>query len=303
MESENTNQKEMTLIDIFYKDTDRLNSLISQFDKGTLQTLTTKDEDKQGSSYSSEAKLNAAVASGSFSLNGYGSNTRSIEQSRVLADYNIIAFLTNLGIVPTTKIISECIGRLVILKGVITLQNYPSIKDSIPLIDLFCDGMIAQDPEIITLKATINSLRNSNTKASIKREQLRQLESSLNQKLEPIRNLKTGLNILPNIIPFLPNGVGIDIKLEDESHWSGVLKTDYLTDDERILFANYQANLPGTWNILAIADSGTNTPTPAQPVSPIDSLSLMSQMLKSMLNPIPVKGTLKPILIYRELEA
>ena len=51
MEHENENQTETALIDIFYKDTEPLNSIISQINKGTLQSLTTKSEDLQGSTF------------------------------------------------------------------------------------------------------------------------------------------------------------------------------------------------------------------------------------------------------------
>lgn len=51
MDYTETNQTETSqqLIDIFYKDTYRIDSLISQINNGALQTVTTKTDKTQGS--------------------------------------------------------------------------------------------------------------------------------------------------------------------------------------------------------------------------------------------------------------
>ena len=59
-----TDTPEEPLIDIFYKDTYRLNSLVSQINQGALQSVTTTLDDSQGSIHSTKANVGIPKALG-----------------------------------------------------------------------------------------------------------------------------------------------------------------------------------------------------------------------------------------------
>ena len=77
MDNTNKNQKETSrhLIDIFYKDDYRLNSLISQINNGALQSVVTKTDKTQGSVSDFTGSLGVMQF---ISASGKGSTSESI---------------------------------------------------------------------------------------------------------------------------------------------------------------------------------------------------------------------------------
>ena len=96
MEHENKNQTETALIDIFYKDTERLNSIISQRNKGTLQSLTTKSEDLQGSTFYSGGKVGIPGSGLECNQQSKEENKKIIEENRLIQDFSVIDLLQTL---------------------------------------------------------------------------------------------------------------------------------------------------------------------------------------------------------------
>ena len=97
-----------------------------------------------------------------------------------------------------------------------------------------------------------------------------------------------------------PTGIGFELKMSDGAIFTGNLKSEYLVDTAEIVFNNYGDILPDVWNILGIVDYKTTSPLGASGTF-ISSMRYASNQLKAVLSGSDSKGTIIPILIYREL--
>lgn len=126
---------EQALIDIFYLDSYRLNSLISQLNNGALQAVTTTTENSQGSILSTKGSIGFQ----GFVNLGSNDNTsegikRSIQMTKTPLHDEVIVFLNRLGLSPTSNFSQNVFSSLQVKEGVISLKNYKMFAEVIPII-------------------------------------------------------------------------------------------------------------------------------------------------------------------------
>ena len=302
MEYENENQAETALIDIFYKDTERLNSIISQINKGTLQSLTTKSEDLQGSNFYSGGKVGIPGSGLECNQQTKEENKRIIEENRLIQDFSIIDLLQTLNLEVIDSITNDMLADLVILEGSLKLQNYKAISNAMPLLtpyyQLFENG---EDLRLNNMNIELTTLKKTNPKTQEIKNKIKNLESQIRTYKHNYDAGKKIISFMPNILPFLPKGLGFEITLKNNLTFNGVLKDKYLIDSEEIILTTYNTNLPGQWKIFGIIDSIDERTESEDLSNPINAINNITTFFKKMLSPNPIKGVIKPILIFRDL--
>lgn len=290
------------LIDIFYKDTYRLDSIISQINNGALQSVTTKTDKTQ----SSVSDLGGSVGLTQL-LSASGKNTSSesvgkhIEETRKIGDDLLIQLIRQLNITPQSNNFTKVFSYLNIISGTINLKNFKLIAQMIPLLK---DGMDIFDHNIAkknTLEYMINFIKTKSSKTSDDKKKLKELENALYAtELEAMPN-KAIFNNLHAILPFLPTGIGFEVSTDDGTLFTGTLKSKYLIDSEETISLNYGARLPGKWNILGIIDYKENSDAEPNENDIIAMLhKSMNQIAGALINSTS-KATIIPIMIYRNL--
>jgi hypothetical protein len=302
MEHENKNQTETALIDIFYKDTERLNSIISQINKGTLQSLTTKSEDLQGSTFYSGGKVGIPGSGLECNQQSKEENKKIIEENRLIQDFSVIDLLQTLDLEVIDSVTNDMLADLVILEGSLKLQNYKAISNAMPLLtpyyQLFESG---EDLRLNNMNIELTTLKKTNPKTTEIRNKIKSLESEISTYKHNYDVGKKIISFMPNILPFLPKGLGFEITLKNNLTFNGVLKDKYLIDSEEIILTTYNTNLPGYWKILGIIDSIDDATESKDLSNPINAINNITTFFKKMLSPNPIKGIIKPILIFRDL--
>lgn len=302
IEENQTPQEEQALIDIFYKDTYRLESIISQIDNGALQTVVTTMDSKQGSSSHIAGSIGVPSVLGSNAKNVTSeSEEQHIQKTKKSLDDAIIDLLSKLGIAPQRNNFSKTCANLNIVTGNIALNNYNVISKIIPILQ---NGNILFDSEIsekTIIKKHIDLLKGLTSKTKAVKDKIAALEVEYyNQQMKVMKNEMIYDN-LQAVVPFLPKGLGFTIKANDGTVFGGSLKTDYLIDSEEDILMNYGSILPGEWNILGIIDFNDKANDTT------DSSDLMNSLASSMnfslekLFPQNKNATIIPLLIYREL--
>lgn len=246
IEENQTPQEEQALIDIFYKDTYRLESIISQIDNGALQTVVTTMDSKQGSSSHIAGSIGVPSVLGSNAKNVTSeSEEQHIQKTKKSLDDAIIDLLSKLGIAPQRNNFSKTCANLNIVTGNISLNNYNLIAKIIPILQ---NGNILFDNEIsekVMLKKQIDLLKSFTSKKKEIKEKIAMLEDIYyTQQMKVIKDEMIYDN-LQAIVPFLPKGLGFTIKTSDGTILGGSLKTDYLIDSEEDILMNYGSTLPG----------------------------------------------------------
>lgn len=95
------NENEIKPIDIFYKDTYRIESLISQINNGALQSSVITANDKQGSSFVKEGSINALDSlKGNLKKDNSKSHERILQKNIKNIDDVVIKLLQMLGLTP-----------------------------------------------------------------------------------------------------------------------------------------------------------------------------------------------------------
>lgn len=302
MEHENKNQTETALIDIFYKDTERLNSIISQINKGTLQSLTTKSEDLQGSTFYSGGKVGIPGSGLECNQQSKEENKKIIEENRLIQDFSVIDLLQTLDLEVIDSVTNDMLADLVILEASLKLQNYKAISNAMPLLtpyyQLFESG---EDLRLNNMNIELTTLKKTNPKTTEIRNKIKSLESEISTYKHNYDVGKKIISFMPNILPFLPKGLGFEITLKNNLTFNGVLKDKYLIDSEEIILTTYNTNLPGYWKILGIIDSIDDATESKDLSNPINAINNITTFFKKMLSPNPIKGIIKPILIFRDL--
>ena len=300
-EENQTPETGQALIDIFYKDTYRLESLISQIDNGALQTVTTIMDSKQGSVSSYNGSIGApAIIGASAKHDTSESIEEHIQKTKKSFDDTIIDLLSKLGISPQTKDFSKTFSTLNIITGRITLRNYNTFSQIIPLLK---NGNALFDKDISTktiIKRHIDILKNKSSKSKEDKLQIAALEKQYCElQIKVLQNelLYENLQIL---LPFLPSGLGFTITTDDGTSFSGSIKNDYLIDSEEDIFMNQGSNLPDKWNMLGIVDSKEAIPASSTNDAMANLTAAMTDSLKSFF-PTDADATIIPLLIYREL--
>ena len=295
------NDPEESLIDIFYKDTYRLNSLVSQINQGALQSVTTTLDDSQGSIHSTKANVGIPKALGIGSDNAQSQSLKqSIQKTKSSYDDVILELLAQLELAPQGNVSKGAIAKLSILQGTISLKNYKMISSIIPMLDDYGNLMddTAQKKQAIQFQITY--LKEPGHKTKETREMLQRLEKQLlDLKLSSIP-AETTLKQMKFIMPFLPQGVGLELKMENGDIVNGNLKSEYLIDTEESIFLNYNECLPGVWNVLGIVDESSHQ----NQVNQGNPLSILSKAMFDMSQLFLTdesKATIIPLLIYREL--
>lgn len=302
MELENENQAETALIDIFYKDTERLNSIISQINKGTLQSLTTKSEDLQGSNFYSGGKVGILGSGLECNQQTKEENKRVIEENRLIQDFSIIDLLQTLDLEVIDSITNDMLADLVILEGSLKLQNYKAISNAVPLLTPFYETFgNADNLRLQEMNIELACLKKQNPKTPEIKEKIKQLDANIKSLNNNIVSLKNIFSFMPNILPFLPKGLGFEITLKNNMTFNGVLKNRYLIDSEEIILTTYNTQLPGKWKILGIIDSIEESIESGNTANPINAVNSITSFFKQILSPTPIKGVIKPILIFRNL--
>jgi len=301
-EENQTNESGQALIDIFYKDTYRLNSLISQINNGALQSVITTTDNTQGSVSALKSSLGIPkLASIGTDENTSEVTKQSIQETRNPYDEAILNLLNQLNIHPQNDSLSKIFSQLTIIHGKISLKNYKLFSEIIPLLS---DGMNMFDEAIQKknlLELQVSLLRNKKNTNKEEKALLYDLENQLiNQKIAvaPTEMAFKNLHIL---LPFLPKGIGLEIILQDKTSVTGNLKSEYLVDTEEHIFLNYGENLPDEWNVLGIIDKNNDTNSQSDANNPLSGLSETMSVISTMFFHSSNQFTIIPLLIYREL--
>ena len=292
---------EQALIDIFYLDSYRLNSLISQLNNGALQAVTTTTENSQGSILSTKGSIGfqGFVNLGSDDNTSEGIK-RSIQMTKTPLHDEVIVFLNRLGLSPTSNFSQNVFSSLQVKEGVISLKNYKMFAEVIPTIGDMASLFDKDVKEKQTIEREISLLKSKSDKSKEEKERLKELRDHLPKLQSKIDEMDVVYKNIHSLIPFLPKGIGLEIRLDDDSLLTGNLKSEYLIDMEESIFLNYGEYLPDRWKILGVVDH-KNDITPIESDNILGHLSTMMKGLTTMLSPSESAGTIIPILIYRQL--
>mgnify|MGYP000852171009 FL=1 len=299
---ENDLENEQALIDIFYKDAYRLNSLLSQINNGNLRNIMTTKENLHSSASTTKGELGIPKAANiGNTRNTSESEKRSIKETKTPLDDTIVQLLQQLNLPTETISPQKVFSSLRVIQGEISLKNYKLFSELIPNIGDFAILFDETIQKKQTLENRIEALRKMSSKDRNNRNLLQQLEKellSLKLTTNDDTSMYKNLNIL---LPFLPKGVGFEVRLSDGSIFTGNLKSEYLIDPEESIFLNYGEHLPDQWNVLGIMDFAENTETETSTGDPITILSVcMKQISHTFLN-CASQATIIPLLIYRNL--
>lgn len=292
--------KEITLIDIFYCDDDRLNSLTSQVFHGSIQEVLETIENSKTEKVTNRANVGFTRALGfSFVAEDIENSNRAMQHKKVPYDELALRLLKKLEISPKVFSLDEFFSRLDILQGEVSLINYKKFSEMIPLAQKVPSILDPKLKELEDCRSTLKYLQSKGDKSKCKNEvnKLKEKIADLEFETRTVKATIEGLDIVRII---MPQGFGFELKMNDGDVFTGFLKSDYLTDSEEIIFNNYGENLPDKWNILGIVDYKTQK-YKANSLSPLSNLLKVSDEIKSSLVNQKTKGTIIPILIYREL--
>jgi hypothetical protein len=305
MDYTETNQTETSqqLIDIFYKDTYRIDSLISQINNGALQTVTTKTDKTQGStSFNTGSVGIIGTFSASINRNTSEGTGKHIEETRKIGDDLLLKLLDQLDILPQAEGCLEKFSNLNIIRGSISLRNYKFFSQMIPLLK---DGAQVFDPTLKEKTEVENAIKFIKNKKP-KTQDDNNLLKSLNSRLQDIKKQSDSTrHIFENlhlILPFLPTGIGFEVTTDDGTVFTGSLKSEYLIDSEESISLNYGSHLPDRWNVLGIIDFKNPQETIPASNDVLAGLFTAMKEMSKMLIGSNSNATIIPILIYRNLD-
>lgn len=272
---------EQALIDVFYLDSYRLNSLISQMNSGALQAVTTTTENSQGSISSTKGSIGfqGFVNLGSDDNTSEGIK-RSIQMTKTPLHDEVIEFLNQLGLSPTSDFSQKVFSSLQVKEGVISLKNYKMFAEVIPVIGDIASLFDEDVKEKQAIEREISLLK----KSKEEKERLKELRSHLPKLQSQIDEMDIVYKNIHSLLPFLPKGIGLEIQLDDGSLLTGNLKSEYLIDMEESIFLNYGEYLPDRWQVLGVVDDRSDI-APIESVNILGHLSTMMKGLTAMLSP------------------
>lgn len=306
MDNTEQNQTEYTreeaLIDVFYKDTYRLNSLISQINNGALQSVKTTMDSVQGSISSTKGSIGVK---GLFSLgtndNTSNSTKRSIEETKMPLDNSVLTLLSQLCLSPISELSKEIFSNLQVVQGTISLQNYKILSEIIPIIGnlaVLFDENIKKKHE---LEQLIAILKAKSSKTADEKKRIKELEDDLLKQKFLASQSNALYNNIHVFLPFLPKGIGFEVHLDDSSVLAGTLKSEYLIDSEESISLNFGDSLPDRWNVLGIIDYRKVDFSSNGNSNSLAALSTIMKGAADMIFQSKSKATIIPLLIYREL--
>ena len=254
---------ETALIDIFYRDDARLNSLVSQISHGVEQEVTETLENENNIQVTRRANIGFSRALGTSFLSDDAEKVKTALQTKKVT-YDEIAqrLLAALNIEPKLHSAETVFSQLDIFRGRITIINYKILFDIIPL--------------------------------------YRKYASLISHGLQGIESITHYMDTFDALKEISPTGIGFELRMSDGSVFTGNLKAEYLVDTAEIVFSNYGDILPDVWNVLGIVDYKNARPL-GTPTNPVSAMLYASNQLKAVLSGNESKGTIIPILIYREL--
>lgn len=192
-------------------------------------------------------------------------------------------------------------ANLNVINGKISLKNYNTISQIIPLIK---NGNALFDSDISAktiTKMQLDILKNKSSKNKKDKDLINELEQQYCEQQFKVVQSELLYDNLQILLPFLPKGLGFTLTTNDGTTFSGSIKPEYLIDSEEDIFMNYGSNLPDKWNILGIVDSKEQSTSDTTANDALTNLvNAMSGSLKSFF-PSNADATIIPLLIYREL--
>lgn len=293
--------EERALIDVFYKDTYRLDSLISQINNGALQTIITTMDNSQGSISSTKGTIGVqGLISIGADDNTSKSTKSSIQETTPPFDDSIIQILGQLGLSPQLSLPQRIFSSLQIVQGAVSLKNYKMFSEIIPVISSLAPFFDEKMKKRHQLEQYISMLKNKSSKSSEEKKQLKQWEEELFKQKVLTASEDEIFKNLHMVLPFLPKGIGFEVRLDDDSVLTGNLKSEYLIDTEESIFLNFGEALPDRWNVLGIVDYKSDN-LANENSNPLAALSTIMKGICSMFFQSESKATVIPLLIYREL--
>ncbi len=293
-----------SLIDIFYKDNERIYSLISQINRGAWQERIITQEKKQKSDVTHKANIGATRALGSeFSETEGEDITRNIQTKTEPFDDIVLNLLKTLNISPKITPPSKVFSHIDILKGSIRLQNFKMISNILPILKQSPKIFLEELQKLDMLLLQIQEIRQKKKRTPEENQRLSALENERNRLQKIGKEKQNILETISSMSKIFPTGIGFELFMDDEFVFSGQLKPNNLIDSEEIVFANYGGTLPAEWNILGIIDYIENdTILEEDNANPIKAVSQISEAIKGTFSNNNITGIIIPILIYRELE-
>ena len=300
---ENSTPEEIIpLIDIFYKDTDRIYSLMSQSGRGAWQEQIITQGKTQKADVLSKSNLGFTRAFGSeFSSDESEEINRSIQTKKLPFDDIVLGLLEELGIEPRIVPPGDVSSRIDVLHGTMRLQNYKMMSSIFPLLKQYPRLFIEEYQAMEQGELQIQALRAKKRKTPEEIDSLRELEKIKKHLQKSGAEKQAALEAFSSLYNLFPSGIGFELSMEDGAVFSGQLKPDNLTDSEEIIFTNYGELLPGEWNVLGIIDYQKDDDFQNDDDDPMKMMAQFSGVIKKLLSKRNITGTIIPILIYREL--
>lgn len=298
-----TDAEASTLIDIFYKDTGRIYSLISQINRGAWQERIVTQEKKQRSDTLHKGNIGFTRALGSEFSTAEGEDiTRNIQTKKAPFDEIVLNLLEALGITPKIVLPNKVFSHIDILSGSITLQNYKMISNLFPILKQNPKMFIKELQALDILLPRIQELKQKKRKTPEENRLLSSLDAQKNMLQKLSKEQQDIIETISSMYNFFPSGIGFELSMDNGAILSGQLKPDNLIDSEEIVFTNFGESLPAKWNILGVIDYvKSDSEFEEDNTSPIKALSQISGTIRGMLSKKDIAGTIIPILIYREL--
>lgn len=273
--------QEAGLIDIFYKDTTRLDSFIAQLQKGALRQVKLKSNDTQGSSNSQATTVGIpGAAAGNFSRITTETAGRDIEETKDPHDSLVLDLLENLGLPVSEEVSDPSTAKLMLLYGDMELRNFGIINQAIPIFKTLPQFI---SPELYN--------GDDSTLSRSEREIMKKKRAEA----------KDNFDHISSFVKLLPTGLEIYLTLKNGQFLNGMLRPEFMVDPHDMVFRMFGSALPGKWYILAIVDTDHRQPSAQrsnqQLLDGVDSMATMVRLLLSAADSI----TMTPVLIFRQL--
>ena len=223
----------------------------------------------------------------------------ALQTKKVTYDEIAQRLLAELNIEPKLHSTETVFSQLDIFRGRITIINYKVLFNIVPVYQQYASLIFPEAKEKECLQEELEQLK-SKHKTRESQNAIKYLSKKIAALDLHLKKIISAMEAFGALKEIFPTGIGFELKMSDDSVFTGNLKSEYLVDTEEIVFSNYGDILPDVWNILGIVDYKT-TSTLGISGTFISSMRYASNQLKTVLSGSDSKGTIIPILIYREL--
>lgn len=253
--------EENHLIDFLYRDSARIDSLVSQLFQGALtsfavsQNSTNQDGNK--------LSLGMPMLRGDNSISR--SQTDGVQKNYAPHDVNLIDLLANLKPILDCRPLSlSDIGRLCIVSGKLIIRDYRSLKQTAPI--------------LFESKEVQDGIAPNNKRLG--------------------RDIA---KMLGSILKVVPMGIELELHTTADEVLIGPAKAECFTDNIEDVSRTYGNSMPGMWSVLAVVDATDATEINQSSSAIRKSMDDLANLTRAMYTGMTAQHVMSPILIFRNL--